>query len=356
VRHVVLGLCLVLPFTNACARASTLPAATVVAADADIDSISTEKAVPQAPQRDRNPAFYEIPEAIGPFVLSRTSPYEQAAWGTMYRYRGPDSTEVDVFLYQGPDFSRTCDSACARNVLAGEWRDFLRVIPDGVQRGYFEELRVLNDSTLWPAAGQGWRMGHGARMKMTRRSIVHSSVFQLHYYPSHALKTRATYVPSDARTRLVDTFNDNVGVAFRRKPQVESPLPGTTREALLQAIAGRWSWTSDRNSCSDDDHSVRPAADGSKFFLRFKSDTTGAEEVTYVIERSGPGIIDGRDHVIRASIVGETRLDDAGRPVVWDLILLTGNRYTWHRADWPADGETGDVIRCNGAWPVEPPQ
>src|SRR5690606_21182497 len=112
------------------------------------------------------------------------------------------------------------------------------------------------------------------------------------------------------------------------------------RSELLRLAAGRWSWTTARNSCSESDHSIRVSEDGTKMFLRDRSDTTGADETTYIIERTGPGIIPGRDHVIRASIVGETRRTDAGALVVWDLVLLTANRYTWHRADWPPDGET----------------
>jgi len=50
---------------------------------------------------------------------------------------------------------------------------------------------------------------------------------------------------------------------------------------------------------------------------------------------------------LRMRIVGETRRTHAGEPVVWDLVLLSRDSYCWHRTDWPSQGCTGRVLRCN---------
>lgn len=43
---------------------------------------------------------------------------------------------------------------------------------------------------------------------------------------------------------------------------------------------------------------------------------------------------------------GETRLDDDGKPVVWELILVDANTFHWQRADWSNDSFTAPSHRC----------
>jgi len=45
-------------------------------------------------------------------------------------------------------------------------------------------------------------------------------------------------------------------------------------------------------------------------------------------------------------IVGEKRLDEKGRPVVWDLVMLNENEYVWHRLDWRPGELTSRIHRC----------
>ena len=60
----------------------------------------------------------------------------------------------------------------------------------------------------------------------------------------------------------------------------------------------------------------------------------------------GIEVIDG---TIRGKIRGETRLDDDGVPVVWDLVMTSEDSYRWERADWAAlMGGTEEIERCDG--------
>lgn len=62
-------------------------------------------------------------------------------------------------------------------------------------------------------------------------------------------------------------------------------------------------------------------------------------EVTYQILRDLP-------NGLRMSLDGEKRLDPAGKPVTWDLMLLDSDQYCWHRGDWPGTGCTKSMDRC----------
>ncbi len=48
-----------------------------------------------------------------------------------------------------------------------------------------------------------------------------------------------------------------------------------------------------------------------------------------------------------ALIVGETRLTDAGEPVVWDLVLKSEDSFCWDRTDWEQGGCTKNNARCS---------
>lgn len=50
---------------------------------------------------------------------------------------------------------------------------------------------------------------------------------------------------------------------------------------------------------------------------------------------------------IRGAIRGETRLTDAGVPVVWDLVMIGPDEYRWQRTDWQFWQFTAGVHRCS---------
>ena len=74
------------------------------------------------------------------------------------------------------------------------------------------------------------------------------------------------------------------------------------------------------------------------------TDSTGVDSTVteYAIQRfTGSSI--------RGAIQGETRLTEAGKPVVWDLVLTSEDSYQWHRTDWLPCQRTGTIKRCPSA-------
>ena len=53
------------------------------------------------------------------------------------------------------------------------------------------------------------------------------------------------------------------------------------------------------------------------------------------------------DTMIRAQLEDESRLDNSGKPIVWQLHLIDENSYCWSRDDWPADSCTPPRLRCD---------
>ena len=77
-------------------------------------------------------------------------------------------------------------------------------------------------------------------------------------------------------------------------------------------------------------------------FLKHKEPFPGQanpeEAVRYRVLQSEPDL--------RMAIEGETRMTPTGELVVWDLVLLSPDRYCWHRTDWPHGGCTKAIVRC----------
>jgi hypothetical protein len=43
---------------------------------------------------------------------------------------------------------------------------------------------------------------------------------------------------------------------------------------------------------------------------------------------------------------GENRLDDAGKPVVWHLVMTDSDTFFWRRRDWPPGKAMPPTVRC----------
>lgn len=121
----------------------------------------------------------------------------------------------------------------------------------------------------------------------------------------------------------------------------------TTRTVTIKDILGRGSWgwiTKDRNDCVDNPHTIAFSGDRSEAYFRwFKplkdSVSKNNQVATYQISQ-------WNDNSIVMTIVGETRIDAKGHPVVWELFLVSENEYNWNRRDWDRNDRTISVYRC----------
>ena len=108
-------------------------------------------------------------------------------------------------------------------------------------------------------------------------------------------------------------------------------------------LPGEWGW-SGSDDCGSSPERIRFSEDRNTMFLSHApARADGSREphrtVTYdIVGRTG--------NRLGMALEGETGLDDSGKPVTWDLVLLGSSEYCWHRSDWPASGCTKSIVRC----------
>ena len=103
-------------------------------------------------------------------------------------------------------------------------------------------------------------------------------------------------------------------------------------------------WASDATACDEQPQAITFSPDRSQMFITWMDkapDSTGTRK-----RRSTYDILEHSAGHIRGAIIGETRMTDAGDPVVWDLVLRSEDVFTWHRTDWPEYSYTSDMERC----------
>ncbi|WEN14449.1 hypothetical protein PY254_14595 [Rhodanobacter sp. AS-Z3] len=108
-------------------------------------------------------------------------------------------------------------------------------------------------------------------------------------------------------------------------------------------LSGNWGWA-DTDDCAATPKQIRFSEDRQKMFLSLvprREDGTREprREATYQVLGELP---DG----LRMSMDGEQRLDAAGKPIDWDLMVIEPDQICWHRSDWPAGGCTKSIHRC----------
>jgi len=126
--------------------------------------------------------------------------------------------------------------------------------------------------------------------------------------------------------------------------------------ASFEMAAGTWGWAQGDSTCLTNTHTISFTPDRRTMTLTHLPpiDTMLKSPVTtYSVLSAGRGRFLDYQHVVRGAVVDETRRTDTADLVVWDLVLVTPNRYHWHRTDWPDDGMTTGVIRCDGTKPLE---
>ena len=113
---------------------------------------------------------------------------------------------------------------------------------------------------------------------------------------------------------------------------------------IFDVVEGTWAWADADSNCATNSHTIRFTPDHGEMVITSARPYERADGKMDSIARYQ--IISQTRDRIRGAIYGETRLTADGRPVVWDLVLRSPDRYVWHRTDWPAFGFTGEVHRC----------
>ena len=128
-------------------------------------------------------------------------------------------------------------------------------------------------------------------------------------------------------------------------PVDDAPRYAPPDARTLRYLQGTWGWThlrDQRGSCAHNPHTMTLAPDRRTLLLRWREplDSTGRRETRYEVRGFA-------SRSIRVVLEGETRRTAAGSLVVWDLVFLAPDIYTWHRTDWPAWHTTEPLELCS---------
>ena len=115
-----------------------------------------------------------------------------------------------------------------------------------------------------------------------------------------------------------------------------APSPAAAQD--MRWVEGAWGWLDDDGPHCDFPSFIDVVENG-KYVRMVYSDTAHTDTAMYLVLGVAPRVIRGR-------IQGEKRMDDAGKPVVWDFVSLDADAFCWHRADWANDGCTRPLVRC----------
>lgn len=305
---------------------------------------STLACRPSAPPASPDPLLSDsaplwIPRRVSTFHLGVFERQEDASRSSLYRYVGPDSILFDVTLSPGPDLGTRCPLSCARDSLEATLR------LTGARADGTPPERTVRTDELAARPDSPWMLGRRTVSRTTRDSVVTRTERHIYFLPGTRIWVSGTYEESPARDAVVAEFLRHVVDAFATPPL---SLPEPTREGILASIVGEWDHVGSPMLCGPGRHTIRISDDTSSFVVTTPDAEGGPPRVTtYQIVRIGPGILAGKEHVIRGFVEGETRRGSAGDPLMWDLVLEDADRYTWHRNDWFDDQRSADVLRCD---------
>ncbi len=123
-------------------------------------------------------------------------------------------------------------------------------------------------------------------------------------------------------------------------------------QTIFDRMTGDWALPfTEGMTCAENPHSLTFSADRRRAFFRW----TGPM-INYRGEVDQAGdytVLNHDDGGITMALEGETRVTEAGDPVVWILRPANGvDGYCWGRTDWPGGRCVALHVRCRGATPI----
>ncbi|HEX5725025.1 MAG TPA: hypothetical protein VFX98_06140 [Longimicrobiaceae bacterium] len=180
---------------------------------------------------------FTTPNVVGEF---RATGSEDLKPGQVTRYtRGRDRDfYVDVYVYPfQPDSG--CAAGCDSVAVRKEADDFVNLIPQLLERRYYDSLRVVSDEAIELPSGSGVLRGRYLRLTGGMRGRAVTS----HYYLLGAgdllVKARATVPPDSAGDAAVDAFVRGFAARARSTTCTDGPSnsDGTTLQIRLDVPA-----------------------------------------------------------------------------------------------------------------------
>ncbi len=108
-------------------------------------------------------------------------------------------------------------------------------------------------------------------------------------------------------------------------------------------IAGTWGFA-EVNECAEDPRDFVFSRDGKRMSAVHKGlAEAGDGDLRSRFEYK---VLAATPESLHVALEGETRLDESGQPVTWDLVVFDTNTLRWRRSDWPQDEFTSELVRC----------
>jgi len=113
--------------------------------------------------------------------------------------------------------------------------------------------------------------------------------------------------------------------------------------SILDTLPGQWIDV-DRKYCDIGRTTVSVSADRQN--ISFSHSGLGRATESDIRQQFNYRVGAQRGNRLHLELENETRLDERGEPVTWDLVMLSSDEFCWSRSDWPEDGCTASVFRC----------
>lgn len=134
-----------------------------------------------------------------------------------------------------------------------------------------------------------------------------------------------------------DSKSDSTKNSDTANAKTRSILHFKDTDKMFQILDGKWLY--DNTDCQKA-FTITVSADRKTIKFTYpKSEDKEEREYVYNVSKVG-------DYYIRGQYEGEKRLDDNGKPQVWDFIFLSNDEFIWHRADWKDLAATKPITRC----------
>lgn len=112
-----------------------------------------------------------------------------------------------------------------------------------------------------------------------------------------------------------------------------------------QLLTGKWQWENSDQICQSNDIStISFSADGKKMYLSATTQSFANSDAEYKTHTYN--MVDVNTAKLRTFIEGETRVDNHGDVIMWDIKIISENEFCWHRSDWDAQACTRSLLKC----------
>ena len=152
-------------------------------------------------------AIDSMPSPAAPFTFVSKTPVRGANGDVRFRYNGPDSIYVDMFVYalQGPH-PYPCAARCIDSLAEQDFQEYVQAIPSMIRAKYWDEIVVAARDTIPPANGAAWKSARRIRMVARRNGRTMRAERLTFYFAAYRVEVRADLPETSPHQPHVDAF------------------------------------------------------------------------------------------------------------------------------------------------------